>query len=68
MLTSYIVLLIESWLLPLSAIKLGRKIGHGGFGTVYLSDLNGTLVAIKQIKDAGNLLNDDHIAEIQALG
>lgn len=59
---------LESWLLPSSAIKLGRKLGQGGYGTVYLSDLNGTLVAIKQIRKSGTHLSDDHISEIRALG
>ena len=30
-------------------IKLGKKIGYGGFGNVYLAELNGTLVAVKQV-------------------
>ena len=45
-------------------VKLGRKLGQGGYGAMYLSDLNGTLVAIKQIRKSGTDLNDDHICEI----
>ena len=43
------LVLVESWLLPPSAANnLQRKIGQGGYGTVYLSALNGTLVAVKK--------------------
>ena len=33
-----------------SWIELGKKLGEGGFGMTYLSDLDGTLVAVKQLK------------------
>jgi len=30
-------------------IHLGKKIGQGGFGSVHLSELNGTVVAVKRV-------------------
>ena len=33
-----------------SAITLGRKHGEGGYGAVYLSQYNGTQVAVKKLK------------------
>ena len=50
-------------------VKLGRKLGQGGYGAVYLSELNGTLVAIKQINlEDGLTLKTEHKNEIKALG
>jgi len=40
----------DGYLIPASYLVLGNRLGEGGFGTVYLSDLNGTLVAVKKLK------------------
>ena len=45
---------------------LQKKLGEGGFGTVYLSSLNGTFVAVKQLKLDKNA-DVDHMNEIKAL-
>jgi len=48
---------------------LGHKLGQGGYGAVYLSELNGTRVAVKQINlEDGLTLKIEHRNEIQALG
>jgi len=63
------LVLVESWLLPSSATNnLQRKIGQGSYGTVYLSELNGTLVAVKKMLFNENKLSPTHTNEIQALG
>ena len=56
----------DSHLISASRIKLGKKLGEGGFGTVYLSDLDGTLVAIKQLK-LDRVADVDHMNKIKAL-
>jgi len=53
-------------LLSGSQLILQRKLGEGGFGTVYLSSLNGTLVAVKQLK-LDKRADVDHMNEIKAL-
>ncbi|XP_065903207.1 uncharacterized protein [Dysidea avara] len=40
---------IDEHLIPFSSFTLGRKLGKGGYGLVFLSELNGTFVAAKQI-------------------
>ena len=37
----------DSFLVSPSAITLGRKLDEGGYGRVYLSQYNGTRVAVK---------------------
>ena len=39
----------DEHLIPFSSFTLGRKLGKGGYGLVFLSELNGTFVAAKQI-------------------
>ena len=41
-------------------------VGDGGFGMVYLSDLDVTLVAVKQLK-SDKIVDVDHMNEIKAL-
>ena len=49
-----------------SAITLGRKLGEGGYGTVYLSKYNGTLVAVKMLK-LDKKADNNHMSEIKKL-
>jgi len=44
------MVLIELWLLPPTTVEnLQQNISHGGYGTVYLAEFNGTLVAEKNL-------------------
>ena len=44
------MVLIELWLLPPTTVEnLQQNIGHEGYGTVYLAEFNGTLVAEKNL-------------------
>ena len=45
-------------------IKLGKKIGYGGFGNVYLAELNGTLVAVKQVGISTVLLGIQNLGKV----
>lgn len=56
----------DPFLISASAITLGRKLGEGGYGTVYLSQYNGTQVAVKQLK-LEKQADGDHMSEIKAL-
>lgn len=56
----------DGYLIPASSLVLGTRLGEGGFGTVYLSDLNGTLVAVKQLK-LDKSADVDHMNEVKAL-
>lgn len=49
-----------------SRIKLGKKLGEGGFGAVFLSDLDGTLVTVKRLK-LDKVADVEHMNEIEAL-
>ncbi|XP_065885341.1 RAF proto-oncogene serine/threonine-protein kinase-like isoform X3 [Dysidea avara] len=62
---------IGACLIPASSIHLGNQLGEGGFGTVYVSDFNGTLVAgtlvaVTQLK-MDKSADVDHMNEIKAL-
>lgn len=35
--------------IPFNTIKLRNKLGEGGYGTVYLSEINGTFIAVKKV-------------------
>ena len=56
----------DPFLVSSSAITLGRKLGEGGYGTLYLSQYNGTRVAIKKLK-LDKKADTDHMNEIKAL-
>ena len=56
----------DPFLVSASAITLGRKLGEGGYGTVYLSQYNGTQVAVKKLK-LDKKADNDHMSEIKAL-
>ena len=56
----------DPFLVSPSAITLGRKLGEGGYGTVYLSQYNGTRVAVKKLK-LDKKADNDHMSEIKAL-
>ncbi|XP_065915409.1 uncharacterized protein [Dysidea avara] len=56
----------DPFLLSGTQISLGRKLGEGGFGMVYLSHLNGTEVAVKQLK-LDKRADGDHMDEVKAL-
>lgn len=56
----------DPFLISASAITLGRKLGEGGYGTVYLSQYNGTQVAVKKLK-LDKKADSDHMNEIKAL-
>ena len=56
----------DPFLVSPSAITLGRKLGEGGYGTVYLSQYNGTWVAVKKLK-LDKKADNDHMSEIKAL-
>ena len=56
----------DPFLVSASAITLGRKLGEGGYGTVYLSQYNGTQVAVKKLK-LDKKADSDHMNEIKAL-
>ena len=56
----------DPFLISPSAIVLGRKLGEGGYGTVYLSKYNGTQVAVKQLK-LDKQADGDHMHKIKAL-
>jgi len=51
--------------IPLNAIKLRNKLGEGGYGTVYLSEINGTFIAVKKV-NVSNVTEQD-MNEISAL-
>jgi len=40
---------IVKYQVPLTNICLGKKLGEGGYGCVYLSQLNATFVAVKKV-------------------
>ena len=44
-------------------ISIGWKLGQGGYGTVHLSEWNGTLVAVKRVPT----YQDIDMGEIQTL-
>ena len=56
----------DPFLVSPSAITLSRKLGEGGYGTVYLSQYNGTRVAVKKLK-LDKKADNDHMSEIKAL-
>ena len=56
----------DPFLVPASAITLGRKLGEGGYGAVYLSEFRGTPVAVKKLKLDKNA-DHEHMNEIKAL-
>ena len=56
----------DPFLVSASAITLGRKPGEGNYGMVYLSQYNGTQVAVKKLK-LDKKADNDHMSEIKAL-
>ena len=54
---------IDKYEIPLSNISLGHRLGQGGYGTVHLSEWNGTLVAVKKVP----VLQDVDMEEIRIL-
>lgn len=54
----------DPFLVSASAITLGRKVVEGGYGTIYLSQYNGTQVAVKQLK-LDKQADGDHVSKIK---
>ncbi|GIL70021.1 hypothetical protein Vretimale_3301 [Volvox reticuliferus] len=55
------------WEIDPSNIKLSEKIGEGEFGVVYKANWNGTLVAVKVLKETGAVALGDFRTELNVL-
>ncbi|KAL9651297.1 hypothetical protein ABK040_001250 [Willaertia magna] len=57
----------ESFLIPVEELKVEKKIGEGGCGTVYSAKWSDNIVAIKSIKATGDEEEEDFEREVSML-
>eukprot|EP01119_Soliformovum_irregulare_P011958 TRINITY_DN3068_c0_g2_i4.p1 TRINITY_DN3068_c0_g2~~TRINITY_DN3068_c0_g2_i4.p1 ORF type:complete len:563 (-),score=126.07 TRINITY_DN3068_c0_g2_i4:24-1712(-) len=61
-----------NWNIPYSRLQIGKKLGEGGFGIVFLAELDGVTCVVKQMKSSSNpddqkKAQDDFVKEMDAM-
>lgn len=53
--------------IPEEDLKIGKQLGKGHFGAVYLADWCGTPVAVKSIHQQGENVRQEYLAEVESM-